>query len=551
MTSRLDHVEALPDQGATKIHSPEKQDIAEECEAMKAGSIVGLQNEATHRGFKPRHAQMIALGGAIGTSLFLGSAQALFVGGPCFLLVAYCIMSAVVYGVVTAIAEVASYLPVPGGTMSYYGDKYVSKSMGFAMGYLYWYSLGVLIPYELVASNLLIEYWNPPVSSAVWISIILVVIVVCNFLPVHMYGEAEFWSAGMKILLIVGLIFLSIVLFFGGGPDKDFLGFRYWGKPGPTKIFIVNGSAGRFVAFLRTLVLASFAFILAPEQLIVTAGEMQSPRSNLPKAARRYFWRLIILFIPSIIGISVICPSDSPKLQSEGSSSSPFVIAIHTAGIPVLDSIVNALILLSACTAGNAFLYSASRNLYSLAVAGNAPRIFKRCNRWGLPYVSVAVTASMGLLAYLSLSSTSLSVFNWLINITNCSGYISWLCCTVIYTRFKKAVALHGCELPYKPRVQPWGLYFGAFVSAALLLLNGFTVFFPGKWSVADFLAAYIGIPIFLAIYLGHRFYHRGDTWARDVRDIDMFQGMAEVLAAERPPPQRGWWARKLFVLIE
>ncbi|WYZ34081.1 hypothetical protein EsH8_I_000357 [Colletotrichum jinshuiense] len=517
------------------------------------GSSPLQPGEQTHRGFKPRHAQMISLGGAIGTSLFLGTAQVLRVGGPGFLLLAYGLLSIMVYGIVTAIAEVGTYLPVTGGTMSYYGNKYVSRSFGFAMGYLYWYSLGILVPYELVAINLLIDYWSlsPAVSPAVWITVLLVMITALNFLPARMFGEAEFWSAGMKILLILGLIFLSVVLFFGGGPNRDMLGFRYWKDPGATKSYLAEGSSGRFVGFLQAVVLSSFAFVLAPEYLIVTAGEMQSPRYTLPRAAERYFWRLILLFIPIVIGIGVICPNNDPQLSASGTAKSPFVIAIRHAGIPVLDHIVNAMILLSAATAGNAFLYQSSRNLYSLAVCGDAPAIFKKCNRHGLPYMAVGVSSLFSLLAYLSLSSTSLVVFNWFINITNTAGYISWICCGVIYAKFKKAAKYHGVESPYRPWIQPYGIYFGTFGSVILLFINGFTVFFPGQWSVSDFLTAYVGIPAFLLIYAGHRLYHRSDGWVRKPEDIDMFEGLDEVLAAERPPPARGWLASKLMVLIE
>ncbi|TDZ16316.1 Proline-specific permease [Colletotrichum orbiculare MAFF 240422] len=545
------------------INNPKLQDLSPTLKAsssvrqssVERGQVQTFQpNEQTHRGFKPRHAQMISLGGAIGTSLFLGTAQVLRVGGPGFLLLAYGLLSIMVYGIVTAIAEVGTYLPVPGGTMSYYGNEYVSRSLGFAMGYLYWYSLGILVPYELVAVNLLFNYWpwGPSINPAVWITVLLLVIVALNCLPPRAFGEAEFWSAGMKILLILGLIFLSVVLFFGGGPNKDMLGFRYWRDPGATKTYLVHdASAGRFVSFLQAMVLSSFAFVLAPEYLIVTAGEMQSPRRTLPRAAQRYVWRLIILFIPIVIGIGVVCPHDDPSLSSSGTARSPFIIAIRHAGIPVLDNIVNAMILLSAATAGNAFLYQSSRNLYSLAVCGDAPAIFKRCNKHGLPYMAVGASSLFGLLAYLSLSNTSLTVFNWLINITNTSGYISWVCCGVVYFKFKAAAAYHGVESPFKPRVQPWGMYFGVCGSVFLLLLNGFTVFFPGQWSLSDFLTAYISIPAFLAIYFGHKVLHWKDDWNRRPEDVDMFAGLEEVLAAEKPPPARNWLAKRLMALIE
>ncbi|PNP81894.1 hypothetical protein FNYG_04920 [Fusarium nygamai] len=173
-----------------------------EVETIRNGSSDPERNEDTHRGFKPRHSQMISIGGTIGTSLFLGTAQVLRIGGPRFLLISYGVLSLLIYCIVNGMAEIATYLPVPGGTMAY----------------------------------------------AVWITIIYVIIVIVNLFPVRVFGECEFWSAGMKILLILGLIFLSVVLFFGGGPDKDALYFRYWKDPGPVNTYIVEGDAGRLVA---------------------------------------------------------------------------------------------------------------------------------------------------------------------------------------------------------------------------------------------------------------------------------------------------------------
>jgi amino acid transporter len=133
--------------------------------------------------------------------LFVSSGQSLATGGPASLLLGYIFISAVVYGLVTAIAEIGAYLPVHGGTMSYHGFRYVSRSLGFAMGYLYWYSLGILVPYEITAAGLVIGYWDPngTVNIAVWISIMMVVIIALNFLPVRFYGESEFWFSGIKV----------------------------------------------------------------------------------------------------------------------------------------------------------------------------------------------------------------------------------------------------------------------------------------------------------------------------------------------------------------
>jgi amino acid transporter len=196
------------------------------------------------------------------------------------------ILSVLVLFVVTAITEVAAYLPVSGGTMSYYGHRNVSNSLGFAMGWLYWYSLGILVPYEITAAGLVIDYWNSPVNIAVWITIFIVVIVGLNILPVQFYGETEFWFASLKVFMMIGLLILSFILFWGGGRkpflspfnsisnslpanQHDILGFHNWKDPGATTTWLRPGATGRFIAFIEVIVLSAFPFTFAPELIVV------------------------------------------------------------------------------------------------------------------------------------------------------------------------------------------------------------------------------------------------------------------------------------------
>lgn len=159
------------------ISRDRKASLAGNVEDIVAADLLDDRFAQTQRGLKSRHAQMIALGGTIGTGLFVGSGQTLARGGPAFILACYIVITLSVYCVVTAITEVATYLPVHGGTMAYYGYRYVSRSMGFAMGYLYWYALGILVPYEITAAGLVIQYWDPnaTINIAVWISVMIVV----------------------------------------------------------------------------------------------------------------------------------------------------------------------------------------------------------------------------------------------------------------------------------------------------------------------------------------------------------------------------------------
>lgn len=182
--------------------SSERKGSVVDAEVLQ-GDIFDERYEKTQRGLKSRHAQMIALGGTIGTGLFVGSGQTLARGGPAFILGSYMFMSFLVFCVVTGITEVAAYLPTPGSSMNLFGFRYVSRSLGFALGWLYFYSLGILVPYEITAAGLVIEYWNPPVNIGVWITIMIVVIVGLNALPVRFYGETEFWFASTKVSILL------------------------------------------------------------------------------------------------------------------------------------------------------------------------------------------------------------------------------------------------------------------------------------------------------------------------------------------------------------
>jgi amino acid permease len=252
---------------------------------------------------------------------------------------------------------------------------------------------------------------------------------------VSWYGEAEFWFASLKIIAIIGLIILGVVLFFGGGPNHDRLGFRYWETPGAfVEPYLVpsNVNIGRFLAFWTALIKSGFSFIFSPELITTAAGEAVSPRRNIPKATNRFIYRLFAFYVLGSLVIGVTVAYNDKNLLSgvasggSGAGASPFVIGIQNAGIKGLNHVINAAILTSTWSSGNSWVYAGSRTLYSLACAGQAPKIFTRCTKNGVPYPAVLVTWSIGLLAFLNLSSSSSDVFYWFTNITTVGGFISW-----------------------------------------------------------------------------------------------------------------------------
>lgn len=260
----------------------------------------------------------------------------------------------------------------------------------------------------------------------------------------------------------------------------------------------------------------------------VCGGETREPRKTLPVAAKAYLFRLCVFYVLPIFAVTLSCPSNAPELTSggAGAGASPFVVGIKTAGIRTLDHIVNGVILCSAWSAGNIYMYLATRSLYSLAVEGNAPKIFAVTNRWGVPYWSVTGCAVLSLLAYLNVSSNAGVVFNWLVNMINMAAYFSWILVSYSYLRFRKAIeaqeidrsTFHYVSVCGKP-----GAYICIVFFTIVGLLNGFYTFFPSEWNVSDFLTAYIGTVMFVVLYAAHKFtVGRRDEWTIPASQIDL-----------------------------
>ncbi|KAI1378078.1 proline-specific permease [Hypoxylon crocopeplum] len=514
----------------------------------RVGEVNLNSGHQLQRGLKSRHIQFLALGGAIGTGLFIGSGQILATTGPAPLFMAYLSMMMVVWVVMNDLAEMVTYLPMRGISIPYFVGRFVDPSLAFADGWNYWYAYAMLVAAECTAGGIILQYWTTTVPVAVWIAVQLIVILLLNIIAVSFFGEAEFWFASVKLLTIMGLIILGIVLFFGGGPTHDPLYFRYWQEPpGAFVPYLVGGSTGRFLAYWTAFVRAGFSFITSPELIALSAGETVAPRRNIPKAARRFVWRLAIFYGLGSLVIGVVVPNDDPELLSGSSnaSASPYVIGIARAGIRGLNHVINAAVLTSAWSAGNAFCYSGSRVLYSMAITGQAPRLFALTTRRGVPWVAVLATLLVGCLAFLNVSNSGADVFQWFTNISTISGFLAWIVIMVTYLRFRRAAEHRGLlpHLPFRTPLQPYATYVALAIICILTLTNGFQVFFPSQWSVSGFLAAYITIPIFLVLYIAHKLWFR-TPFAIKIKHVDVWTGkkeMDDMCAADVEPVPKNW----------
>lgn len=499
--------------------------------------------DCVQRRLGQRHAQMLAIAGTIGTGLLLGSGHAIQQAGSLSTLIAYAHVGTVAYATLCAVGEMTSFAPVS-GTFPHFCSRFVDPALGFAVGWNYFYTNLLTVPSEITAAQIVLTFWDDsPGRHVLYTAILVAVTIFVNLVAVRYFGETEFVMSMIKITLIIGLIMLGLIIDLGGGPDHDRRGFRTWHNPGAMNEYLKPGGLGRFLGLFSVIIQASFTF-QGVELVAVAAAETESPRRNIGIAVRRVFWKIITLYMLSILVIGWTVPSNHPDLLKEtgNAAESPFVIAMKIAGIKGLPHVVNAGIFLSAFSSGAAFLYSASRVLYGLALRGQAPRVFTYCTRTGLPLVSIVACSGAALLSFMTLRSGSATFFNWMVNLTTTGGYGAWFSINLAYIAFYRGMEAQNIDrqqLIYKSSLQPWLSYWGLFWTAVFILFNGFDVFF--RFTTSKFITYYINIPLFLSFYFGWKWWHRTGIWRSE--DIDFITGIPTIAETEVPemPPRNLW----------
>ncbi|KAA1073151.1 hypothetical protein PGT21_001630 [Puccinia graminis f. sp. tritici] len=467
---------------------------------------VAIGENTVHRALEQRHISMIAIGGTIGTGLFLGMGEALNKGGPLGLVLGYLVMGLVVYAMTVALGEMVTMFPVS-GSFTHYPCRFVDPALGFAVGWNYWYSMTIAVPSEVIASAIVVEYWKTPVNKAVWVTLFIVLGCAINFLGVRWYGETEFAFAAVKVVAVVILILVGIVIDLGGTPTHDRIGLRNFINPGPfNQLHEIPGAVGRFLAFWTVFLQATYSY-MGTEMVAITAGEAANPRKTVPKAIERVFYRILVFYLGSTLTVGLLVPSSSPDLLggTGDASSSPFVIAIKAAGITVLPDLINVVILVSAISAASSKLYGGSRVLFGLSKDGMAPRIFSKCNGSGLPIWALMATCSAAGLSYMCLNNKASLAFQWFQNLSAMTGILTWWAVLVSYLFFYNGLKVQGYSrdaLHYKAPFQPYASWIGVIMLTLIMFMSGFETFLKGDWSTSDFLASYLTLPIFLGFYL-------------------------------------------------
>lgn len=456
-----------------------------------------------NRGLKSRHITMISLGGTIGTGLFLASGGAIAQAGPGGTLLAYGLIGIMVYFLMTSLGEMAAYMPTS-GSFSTYATKFVDPSLGFALGWNYWYNWAITIAAEIAAVSLIMKYWFPNSSSLIWTILFIAVVLTFNFLSVRVFGEAEYWFAMIKVVTVIIFIIVSFLMIFGLIGGQDPIGF---------KNFFVEEAPfhGGIFAIFGVFLVAGFSF-QGTEMLGVTAGETDDPGKNIPKAVKSVFWRILLFYILAILAIGLLIPYTDERLLSEDVATSPFTLVFENLGIAFAASVMNAVILTAMLSAGNSGLYAASRMLYQMALEGKAPKLFAKVNKRGVPVLALLATLAVGSLAFLTSFFGDGVVYIWLLNASGLSGFIAWLGIAISHYRFRKAYVAQGKDLndlPYRAKLFPFGPIFAFILCLIVVLGQNYSAFTGGSIDWYGVVVSYIGLPLFLIIWFGYKFKYK------------------------------------------
>uniref|UniRef100_A0A8H7TW43 Amino acid permease/ SLC12A domain-containing protein n=1 Tax=Bionectria ochroleuca TaxID=29856 RepID=A0A8H7TW43_BIOOC len=457
--------------------------------------VTAEEHRSFQRGLEQRHLSMIGIAGAIGTGLFLGLGGAVQTGGPLGALLGYGVIGLVVCAVQFALGEVAALLPVTGSYVRH-AEFLVDPAWGVALGYNLVYGNILSIPSEITAICVLFRFWWPDVNPTPIILVFILLTLAVGLARIHVFGEVEYLFAWLKVLLIVFLIVLGLLIALGAIPGTPALGFRYWRDPGPFVEHILPGPLGHFLGFWQALAGAVFSFA-GVESIAMAAAETKDPRSAIPAACKRVFLRIFLFYMLAILVVGMLVASNDPRLANGpagDAAQSPFVIAASAAGIPLIPSVVNAVVITSAWSASNQSLLSGSRVLYGLALKGQAPHVFLRTTSWGSPYACVLLFGAFMLLSFLSLSSGALVVFWWFVDLTAAGILVSLVVHTVQphppaerHALYTSRAALCMCVL--------------------ILFTSGFSTFIKGHWDTSVFVSSYLDIPLVLSVFLIWRFW--------------------------------------------
>lgn len=380
---------------------------------------------------KSRHLFMMSIGGVIGTGLFLGSGYAIGEAGPAGAITAYLFGGLVMYLVMICLGELSVVMPVSGSFQAH-AERFIGPATGFMIGWTYWLSWAIYVGLEFIAAGLLMARWFPDVPVWVWCAIFALLLFGINALTTRSFAETEYWFSAIKVLAVLFFIVVGGAAIFGLVPIKGqsapFLSNFFSDGLFPT------GFMGVFISMMTVV----YAF-MGSEIMGVAAGETENPEKNIPKAIRSIVIRIMVFYVLATFILSAIVP-----WKKAGVLESPFVTVFDMIGIPYAADIMNFVILTAVLSVGNTGLFACTRILYSLSQSGQAPRLFGKLNKRGIPMNALFVTLVFALLSLLTSVMAEETLFVVLLAISGVGGVVTWMAIAWAQYRFRKQYIAKG-----------------------------------------------------------------------------------------------------------
>lgn len=468
---------------------------------MSNEELISTLNEPPQelkRRLNTRLLNMIAIGGSIGTGIFLASGNSIYMAGPGGTMLAYFLTGIMVYFLMTSLGEMAAFLPST-GSFYLYASKFVDPALGYALGWNYWYNWAITVASEISAASLVMHFWLPDSSPFIWCTLFLGLVFCFNAISTRGFGEIEYWFSFIKVCVVIIFIVAGFALVVGNKHHAS-VGFSNWMTPdGPFH----NGGMAVFSAFI----IAGFSF-QGTELIGLAAGESTDPQTSVPKAIKQTFWRILLFFILSIFVITLLLPHSDPSLASSDVQTSPFTLVFKQYGVTAAASLMNAVILIAILSAGNSGMYASTRMLWYLAKRKHVPACFAKVNRRGVPMNALLLTSVVALLAFLSSLFGNGRVYFWLLSASSLSGFIAWCGIAISHYRFRKAYVAQGRDLkalPYLAKGYPYAPLIALALCIVVILGQNINAMTGPKVDWFGILVSYIGLPIFIAIWLGYK----------------------------------------------
>ncbi|MGK9167061.1 amino acid permease [Inquilinus limosus] len=379
------------------------------------------------RRLKSRHIHMIAIGGAIGVGLFLGSGKAIAKAGP-GLLLSYAIGGLAIFFIMRALGELLLHKPVA-GSFATYAEEFVGPFAGFATGWSYWFMWVVIGMAEITAVGVYVHYWLPEVPQWVPALVTLAVLTLVNIVAVRLFGELEFWFALIKVVTIVALILggLAVIVFGIGDLGQGAGVSNLWSHGG----FLPFGLFGAVLA----LQMVMFAY-QGVELIGVTAGEAEDPARVLPRATNGIIWRILIFYLGALAVIMALLP-----WTQLDPNASPFVFVFDKLGLTAAADVINLVVITAAASSCNSGLFSNGRMLFTLARSGQAPRAFARVSRNHVPVAGIAASAAVMLIGVVLNYLVPEEAFVWVTSISLVGSLWTWGIIMIAHLGYRRAVA--------------------------------------------------------------------------------------------------------------